>query len=110
MYCFSLDGHSLLAASGNACKLALHNSIFFISYQNLHVIVKCATPEMFCNYKLALQIYKTKNQKLSEDNWIQLNFDQQLSSRQTLFKINRNNNLPVGLNVLANRFFYLNDK
>jgi hypothetical protein len=65
---------------------------------------------MFCYYKLALQVFISHNQKLPEEDWIQLNFDQQLCSRQTLIKMNRNINLRVGLNVIAKRVFYLKNK
>jgi hypothetical protein len=51
--------------SANALKLALH---FRISYQNLHASVKLATPDMFCNFKFALQIYKKINQKVPEQD------------------------------------------
>ena len=102
--------HSVLVASANACKLALHYPNQMISYLNLHAILKRATPEMFCNYKLALQLYKTFNRSLPHEEWINLNFEQQITTRQTFFKMNSNNNLRVGLNAISNRFFYLNDK
>ena len=102
--------HSLLVASANACKLALHYPNEMISYLNLHSILKRATPEMICKYKLALQLFKKFNHKLPDYEWLILNFEQQFATRQTFFKMNRINNLRVGLNALSNRFFYLNDK
>ena len=63
---------------------------------------------MFCNYKLALLLFKTFNDKIPYDEWLFLNFEKQNTSCQTNFMINRNNNLVVGLNALSNRLVSLN--
>ena len=42
--------------------------------------------------------------------WVALNYNQILTSRQTKFKAARANNKKVGLNVFSNRIFILNDK
>ena len=54
---------------------------------------------MFCEYKLALVLYRTFNHEIPCDKWTQLNFNQVLTSRQTHFRINLNN-LHVGKNAL----------
>jgi hypothetical protein len=65
---------------------------------------------MYCNSKLALMLYKTLNDCLPESEWIALNFSQTLMSRQNHFHINKSNYNLVGLNILGNRFYNLNDK
>ena len=99
---------NILTASASALKLALNYPQYDISHVNLHKITNRATPDMFCKYKLALLLFKTFNDKIPFDEWISLNFEQQNSSRQTNFMINKNNNLVVGLNALSNRLISLN--
>ena len=62
---------------------------------------------MYCTYNMSLLLYKTFNDKITRDEWIHLNIDQHMTSRQTNFMINRNNNLVVGMNALSNRFYAL---
>ena len=102
--------HALLVASANSLKMCLHYPVEMISYHNLHKMTNRATPEMLCNYKLALQLYKTYNQQMPTDEWLHLNFNQIITSRQTLFMTSKNNNLKVGMNCLTNRFQHLNGK
>ena len=42
--------------------------------------------------------------------WVAINLNQILTSRQTTFKTNKNNKKKVGMNALANRFWVLNGK
>ena len=106
----SFDKKLLLSASAKALKLATHYCDPMISYDNLHAITKRATPNMYCNYKLALLLHKVYNQCQPEQEWIEMNFSQTLMSRQTHFHVNKNNRLRIGLNSLCNRFHYINDK
>ena len=101
---------SLLTASSGALKMALHYPKYNISYSNLHCATKRATPDMYCMYKLSLLLYKTFNECIPFDEWIHLNLDQCVNSRQNHFIINRNNNLNIGMNALSSRFFALNNK
>ena len=101
---------SLLTASSGALKLALHYPKYNIRYHTLHLNTGRATPEMYCNYKLSLLLYKTFNDQTQSDEWVHLNFEQLVSSRQTTFMINRNNKLNVGMNLLTCRFYALNNK
>ena len=55
-------------------------------------------------------MYKTFNDQTQSDEWVHLNFEQLVNSRQTTFMINRNNKLNVGMNALACRFYALNNK
>jgi hypothetical protein len=75
--------HSLLTAS--ACKVALHYSRYILSYQDLHILTNRATPLMITECKLTLQLFKNFNNSLPQPEWIQLNLNQQINTRQTHF-------------------------
>ena len=98
----------LLSASGNALRVALHYPDPMISFIHLHRLANRATPTMFCKYRLALQLYKTFNNRVPETEWLHLNLEQINTRRQTTFHIMRCNNLLVGQNILTNRFRELN--
>ncbi len=100
----------LLSTSANALKMALNYPQELISFQNLHRMTDRATPEMFSNYKLALLLFKTFNDKFPLQEWTQLNFSIIITTRQSKFAINRNNRLCVGNNAICNRLNVLNDK
>ena len=104
------DKKLILSASANALKLANHYHDPFISYESLHVKSKRASPVMYSEYKLALLLFKTYNLCYPEQEWIELNFNQSLMSRQSFLHVIKNNNFKVGLNSLCNRFHKLNDK
>jgi hypothetical protein len=101
---------SLLVASSNACKLALHYPRYILSFNDLHVITNRATLSMFCEYKLALQLFKLFNHSTPVPEWTYVNFYQQITTRQVYFNANRNNRLILGMNALCNRFFHLYKK
>ena len=67
-----------------------------------------AAPEMFPRYKMSLLLYSTFNNEIPETNWLSLNFDQIIPSRQSVFITSRNNNYNVGINVSSNKFCVLN--
>ena len=55
-------------------------------------------------------IHKLYNQEQPRADWIDLNFNQTFTSRQTKFKTMRNNNFKVGNNLLSNRLTVVNDE
>ena len=73
-------------------------------------MAKSATPTMLTDYELALMPYNIYNSDVQSTEWIHLNVNQVLTSRQTCFHINKNNNIIVGMNALSNRLHYINDK
>jgi hypothetical protein len=99
----------LLTASSNAIKVCLHYPNRLISYVNLHKMTNRATPSMYMKYKLSLLLYKTFNMQSPISEWIELNFNQFFTSRQTNFMSNANNRHAIGSNALCNRFNHLND-
>jgi hypothetical protein len=104
------DKQLLLSTSSKALKMAIHYRDPLISNNNVHLITKRATPEMYSSYKLSLLLYKTFNYCIPLDEWSHLNFEQTFGTRQEKFHVNLNNNLRVGMNALCNRFHFLNDK
>ena len=102
--------HALFVASANALRMCHHYPSELISYFNFHKMSKRATPEMLCDYKLALSLYKTFNLKTPVDEWIHLNFNQMCTSRETMFLTNRAHNSRVGMNCMTNRYFHLNNR
>jgi hypothetical protein len=88
----------------------LHYIIQYVCYHDLHMLTNRANSLMISEYKLALQLFKAFNNLLPQSDWIQLNFDQQITTRLTHFRVNKNNRLILCINALTNRFFYLNGK
>ena len=58
-----------------------------------------AMPSRIMYYKLALQLYKTFNLRTPTTDWIILNFNIVLTSRQLKFVTNKNNQYKVGMNA-----------
>ena len=69
-----------------------------------------ATPEKMMSYKLALQLYRTFNDRTPTQDWLNINFNVVLSSRQTSFSINKTCRLKIGMNIISNHFNNLNGK
>ena len=76
--------HSLFIASAVALRVCLHYPDNSISYKELHKITKRATPEMICEYKMALLLYKTFSDRQPEGEWLNLNDNFICTSRQSL--------------------------
>ena len=79
-----------------------------ISFENIHKMNNRAMPEAFMSYKLAIKLHKLYNASNPPLDWIGLNFDQILTSRQTHFLISKSNKHKVGLNILPDGFSVLN--
>ena len=61
-------------------------------------------------YKHAILLHKLYNNELPEAEWISLNFQQILTTRQTKFTVVKTNLRKVGNNILTNRLYILNNK
>jgi hypothetical protein len=97
---------SLVSASASALKMSLHYAKFNVSFCGLHSVTERPTSKMFSIYKLAIQLYKMFHSSLPID----LNYNQQMSSRLTNFTINKYNNHIKCMTASANRFYALNGK
>ena len=82
----------------------------FTSFIKIHEINKRALPENLLIYKHAIQLHKLYNSKSITNEWLHLNTNQVLTSRQTTFITHKTNTNKVGLNALANRLYILNGK
>jgi hypothetical protein len=111
IHSFSVSSKKLLlSTSSNALKVAYNYRFQFISYVDQHKMAGWATPSMLTNYKLALMLYNIYNSVNQSEEWVNLNFNQVITSRQTCFHINRNNRLIVVMKAISNRLIFLNDK
>ena len=81
-----------------------------LSYDNLNEMAGRATPDQLLKYKLALQLYKTINLQVPTLDWIIINLHSIYTSRQKHFITHKSNRLKIGMNMVSNRFFYLNGK
>ena len=79
-----------------------------VSFESLHRMSKRATPKKLMKYKLALCLHKIYNADFNSKEFIRLNVNQILTSRQEKYFFLKSNNIKVGINCLANRFYTLN--
>ena len=82
----------------------------FVSFEALHMISKRATPEKLMQYKLAICLLKIYNTDFNSKEFIRLNINQIITSGQDNFMALKSNNIKIGINCLANRFYILNGK
>ena len=100
----------LLSASAMALRVSIRHCDYSQSFMNLHKMCDRATPESILKHKLALSLHKLYNKDYNSIEFAQLNYNQIFTSRQTYFKILKNNTFKVGLNSLSNRLSILNNE
>ena len=100
----------LTNVSATAIKVCMFYPDRMISHVNIHKMNNRAMPESLMTYKMALQLHKLYNTNDQSLDWISLNFDQILTSRQTTFMISKTNKTKIGLNTMANRLSILNGR
>ena len=61
-------------------------------------------------FKHAILLHNLYSINLPQADWLDLNFNQILTSRQTSFKVIKSNNFLVGNNLITNRLATLNGK
>jgi hypothetical protein len=98
----------LLSASAKALSICSRPTDRSTSFRNLHLINSRATPHQFSKYKHALLLYNLYNLQQPPKDWISLNLNQVLTSRQTHFEIIRDQNYKIGSNKISNRIATLN--
>ena len=81
-----------------------------ILYANIHIMNQRATPDSMLLYRMSIQLFKLYNTNVHSLEWISLNWNQILTSRQSKFAILKTNVKKVGLNILSNRLSALNNK
>ena len=98
----------LKTASASALKICTPNYNMYMSYNTLHSINKRAQPSQILLYKHAILLYKIYLFNIPHLEWVSLNFNQILTSRQTKFEIHNSPNYRVGNNILSNRLSVIN--
>ena len=101
----------MLSHSTKAIKLCTRSSdVWMLSFENLHEMVERATPDQLLKYKLALQLYITFNLLVLTQDWMNVNINFRNTNRQIHFHTHKSNRLKIGMNMIANRSFYLSGK
>ena len=90
----------LLSASANALKNSQREPNPFESFINVHKSCKRATPNQMIQFKHAILLHNLYSNNLPQADWLDLNFNQILTSRQTSFKIIKTNNFLVENNLI----------
>ena len=90
--------------------LQAHIQYWMLSFNELHEMAGRATPMQLRDYKISLQLYKTMDVQLAETDWINLNLNAVITSRQTKFITNKANRVRVGMNAFSNRAWHINGK
>ena len=89
----------LLAASSAALKLCENKTEIRISY-DLHDVNKRATPEKMMIYKMSIQLHKIYNSQSTNENWIDLHFQQNFNERNDKVQIFDNLKLRIEKNKM----------
>ena len=100
----------LISISATAIKVCMFHPDPMISHINKHKMNNRAMPESFMTYKLAIQLYKLYNENVQSLDWLNLNYNQILTSRQTTFMISKSHKTKTGLNMITNRLSILNGR
>ena len=100
----------LLSDSAKALKLSKPNPDPFESFINKHKLSKRALPNQLLEYKHAILLHKIYNEKIPPMDWIELTFNQAITSRETFFNTIKTNRNKVGNNILSTRLLVLNKK
>ena len=100
----------ILSTSACALKISQRNPNFYESFIDIHKACKRAHPNQYIVYKHSILLHKMYNSYCPYMDWIELNFNQTLTSRQTLFNTVKSNHFQVGSNLLTSRLSILNLK
>ena len=88
----------LLSSSAKAIKTCVKYCTNDVSFLRLHEIFKRSTPNNYMVYKHALCLFKLMNEPSPHSmEWVSLNLNQIITSRQTKFKIMAINSKRVGI-------------
>ena len=100
----------LLSTWALALKLSKTNRDPLESFLNIHKSSKRAQPEQLLVYKHAILLHKIYNEKIPPMDWVELTFNQTITSRETFFNTIKTNRNKVGNNILSTRLSVLNKK
>ena len=77
---------------------------------NLHEMAGRAMLDKLTDYKLALQLYRVVNNQVQVQDWVNININNIQTRRQTTFMSKKSSRLRIGMNIISNRFYYLNGR
>ena len=97
----------VLAMALRLCETHYDN---MISFERLHEIHGRATPLKMMKYRMAIQLYKIYNGRSQNEDWIDLNFQQNFSNRNTCVQIIDVSSIRIGRNSIMNRMNCINNK
>ena len=100
----------ILSASARALKISQRNPDPMDSFINIHHECKKALPNQIMEYKHSILLYKIYNLQTPKLDWIDLNFNQLLSSREKFFNFVKSSHSKTGNNLLSSRLTVLNKK
>ena len=103
---------NLLSISANALRSCVNFSGYDVSFENIHIVNKKSTPKQLMKYQIAISLHKLINV-----NPESLNFDQVMvmdqvvcTGRQLRFQVLRKYNHKIGMNIMANKFYHINNE
>ena len=96
--------------SASALKVCWKRDVSFISFESLHTMSNSANPNMLMKNKLALCLFKLYDTNYNPKEFVCLNSNQILTSRQANFITSKSNSIKVGIKCLTNRLYLLNGK
>ena len=102
--------NQIKSASANALKMCTPSYHRFMSFEKLHKINNRALPDQMMVYKHALMLFKLYQFRTPTIEWIELQYSQILTSRQTHFEVCFPTLYTVGKNILTTRLSILNRK
>ena len=100
----------LIFASATALKISQKHPDRSKSFLHLHQSWKRALPNQIWEYKHSLISHKLYNTQIQIMDWIELNFNQTITSRETFFYLIKSNYTSISNNLLALRLQILHKK
>ena len=92
------------------CKFTMFCTRCDPTTDQLHKFEKRALPMDFSKYRLSIQLHKIYNGTSSNEDWIDMNYQQNFNARNGKFHITDTSRLKIGINIMSNRLKVLNDK
>ena len=100
----------LLSASAKALKLSQRTPDLMESFVNIHKNCKRALPNQIMEFKQTILLHKIFNTHQPSLDWVELNFNQTITSREKFYRTVKTNKTKIGNNLLSSRLSILNGK
>ena len=98
-----------LSASANAIRSCIPLKNRFISFEAIHKECNQFTPTQVGYYKLSILLHKLYNSTEHSTDWRDLANVIIITGGQTKFRCFKSNIYKIGMNILINRFYALNN-